>query len=87
MKKTKKLKRISSVRIINYTSPSRSTINITKKSTFLFISAQVSPFRVKVHFNDNEADGAITSMAHLQEQDLAPGGIVGFQLTYWQVAC
>lgn len=37
-----------------------------------------------VNFNEGEAAAAIT--ADMSETAIFPGGIVGFKLTYWQVA-
>merc|ERR1711990_940065 len=47
------------------------------------------PFRVGVDFDANERDNSATtkSKATLNEQQGSPGGIVGFKLMYWQVAC
>jgi len=47
------------------------------------------PFRVGVDFDANERDNSAVaaSKATLNEQQGSPGGIVGFKLTYWQVAC
>ena len=47
------------------------------------------PFRVGVDFDANERENSAVAanMATLNEQQGSPGGIVGFKLTYWQVAC
>lgn len=46
------------------------------------------PFRVGVNFNGHETGLTATAdMATLNEEHLFPAGIVGFKLTYWQVAC
>ena len=56
---------------------------------FFFIAGRHLPFRVGVDFDANERDNSATakSKATLNEQQGSPGGIVGFKLTYWQVAC
>jgi len=52
------------------------------------ICSRQLPFRVGVNFDDNEAASvAADAMALSNEQVAAPGGIVGFKLTYWQVGC
>ena len=58
-------------------------------SLFFFIAGRHLPFRVGVNFDANERDNTATtkSLATLNEQQGSPGGIVGFKLTYWQVAC
>merc|ERR1719400_37935 len=47
------------------------------------------PFRVGVDFDANERDNSVVAAekATLNEQQGSPGGIIGFKLTYWQVAC
>ena len=56
--------------------------------SFHSISARQTPFRVGVNFNSAEVAGIITAtMATLIEQGEAPGGILGFKLSYWQGAC
>ena len=54
-----------------------------------FLTARQSPFRVGVNLDSNEATGATKAkeMGTKNEQQSVPGGIVGFQLTYFQVAC
>ena len=66
------------------------TMNSTTYNfTIFFIAGRHLPFRVGVNFDANERDGTATtkSLATLNEQQGSPGGIVGFKLTYWQVAC
>ena len=52
---------------------------------FLLITAQQTPFVVGVNFDGDEVLGANT--ADTAEHKLAPGGIIGFKLTYFQRAC
>jgi len=52
------------------------------------ICTRTLPFRVGVNFNDNEVGtNAADAMAGTSEQSVFPGGIIGFQLTYWQMPC
>jgi len=52
------------------------------------ICTRRAPFTVGVNIDSNEQTGADgTEMAQTNEASLFPGGIVGFQLTYFQVAC
>merc|ERR1712241_522990 len=52
------------------------------------VCTRQTPFRVGVNFNSAEVAGIITAtMATLIEQGEAPGGILGFKLSYWQGAC
>merc|ERR1712241_340767 len=52
------------------------------------ICTRTLPFRVGVNFDDSEVGtNAATAMAGTSEQSVFPGGIIGFQLTYWQVGC
>ena len=44
------------------------------------------PFRVGVSFDETEALGT-NNMANVNEEFEDPGGIVGFQLMYYQVPC
>merc|ERR1711899_310543 len=52
------------------------------------VCTRQTPFRVGVNFNSAEVAGVITAtMASVIEQGEAPGGILGFKLSYWQGAC
>merc|ERR1712066_52578 len=52
------------------------------------VCTRTLPFRVGVNFDNNEGATLTTNaMADTNEQSEAPGGIVGFKLKYWQVAC
>jgi hypothetical protein len=55
----------------------------------LTVCSRQSPFRVGVNLDSNEATGATKAakMGTKNEQQSVPAGIVGFQLTYFQVAC
>merc|ERR1719219_145850 len=48
-----------------------------------------APFTVGVHFDSNELtdDAVVNGMATTQESSEGPGGIIGFKLIYYQVAC
>ena len=51
-------------------------------------TARQLPFRVGVNFDAGEINAIVdASMAEKNEFQGAPGGIIGFKLTYWQVAC
>merc|ERR1711971_1090060 len=69
-------------RVLNSATSAASTIAAT-------VCGRHLPFRVGVDFDANERDNSATakSKATLNEQQGSPGGIVGFKLTYWQVAC
>ena len=55
---------------------------------FPTITARVTPFRVSVHFDNNEQNTATAAdMATVNEFQGGPGGIIGFKLHYWQVSC
>ena len=62
---------------------------ILDDSLSFFIAGRHLPFRVGVDFDSNERENSAVAaeMATLNEQQGSPGGIVGFKLTYWQVAC
>merc|ERR1719223_618866 len=50
------------------------------------VCSRVLPFRIGVNFDNNEANvGAKAESTN--ELSGFPGGIIGFKLTYWQVAC
>jgi len=52
------------------------------------VCSRVTPFRVSVHFDNNEQNTATAAdMATLNEFQGGPGGIIGFKLHYWQVSC
>ena len=53
------------------------------------IAGRELPFRVGVNFNREEADetGQTDAMGATAENSEAPGGIIGFKLTYWQAPC
>ena len=59
------------------------------KQDSLYFSARRSPFVVGVNIDSNEVTG--TSVADekstTNEASEVPGGIIGFKLTYFQVAC
>lgn len=55
-----------------------------KNSHFL---GRVIPFRVGVVTDDNESAGTPAAQAAANEQTEDPGGIVGFQLMYFQQPC
>ena len=50
-----------------------------------FISAQTTPFRLTFNTDSNEVTDS--DMANENEQDMHPGGIVGFNLSWRQVEC
>ena len=53
-----------------------------------YIPARHLPFRVGVNFDSNERDSVSTAdMTTLNEANGAPGGIIGFKLTYFQISC
>ena len=66
-----------------------------KVEIFVFIishsifTARRAPFTVGVNFDSNELtdDQVANAMATLIEMGEGPGGIVGFKLIYYQVAC
>ena len=59
-------------------------IDISKQ--YYLFPARVLPFRIGVNFDNNEANvGAKAESTN--ELSGFPGGIIGFKLTYWQVAC
>merc|ERR1739842_43450 len=47
------------------------------------------PFKVSINFDSNEIVGtsAADSSANVGEQSEGPGGITGFQLSYYQISC
>ena len=52
---------------------------------FITFPARQHPFRVGVVFNDNEAVGGTTSATN--DLTLAPAGIIGFKLEFFQGTC
>ena len=54
---------------------------------FQFLAARVLPFRVGVTFDDAEIAGTPAANAAANEQTEDPGGILGFQLMYFQQPC
>jgi len=62
---------------------------ITDDLNSLTVCSRHSPFRVGVNLDSNEAVGATKAkeMSTKNEQQGVPAGTVGFQLTYFQVAC
>jgi len=64
-----------------------STISDDENS--LTVCSRASPFRVGVALDSDEVNNekADDAMSTLNEQSEVPGGITGFQLTYFQVAC
>ena len=68
-------------------------ILITKPHVFLSFSARSIPFKVSVNFDANEMTSAASIaamelLAEIQvETGTGTGGIVGFKLNYFQVAC
>ena len=58
------------------------------KNFFYLVAARALPFRVGVNFNNAEIDTMVAdSKADVAEQSEAPGGIVGFKISYWQGSC
>ena len=57
-------------------------------SYFIF-TARRAPFTVGVNFDSNELtdDAVVDAMAATSEASEFPGGITGFKLIYFQVAC
>ena len=50
------------------------------------VCSNVTPFRVRVVFDDTEVDTAVTAALNAaNEQSVSPGGIVGFRLTFEQM--
>lgn len=62
---------------------------ITDDKNSLTVCSRHSPFRIGVNLDSDEATGATKAkeMTNANEQNGVPGGIVGFQLEYFQVAC
>ena len=57
-------------------------------SIYIFcFSARVIPFTIGFVSDDTEVLGAPAINAAANEQTEDPGGIVGFQLMYWQQPC
>ena len=54
-----------------------------------WLLGKVRPFRVGVHFDDDEiCTGSTSSTCEWNAQASGtPGGTYGFRLAYWQVAC
>ena len=50
------------------------------------LSARTYPFRIGVKLDGTEVQST-ASIATTNEQDLFPGGIVGFKLYWWQTSC
>ena len=61
----------------------------TKITKLIYSTARRSPFTVGVSFDSNEVTGTNIADAKsiARETSEVPGGITGFQLTYFQVAC
>lgn len=60
---------------------------LVTETTYTVCTRQL-PFRIGVNFDADEQNQLVTaSMAILNESMGAPGGIIGFKLTYWQLAC
>ena len=54
-------------------------------SMYCYFAARQTPFNVQVKFDEDEiASSAAASMIQLNEQQGAPGGIIGFGLIYTQ---
>merc|ERR1711997_394516 len=52
------------------------------------VCARYLPFRVGVDLDNGERDSIVTAdMTTVTEQNGSPGGIIGFKLTYYQIAC
>merc|ERR1711936_203179 len=62
---------------------------ITDDLNSLTVCTRRSPFTIGVNLDSNEATGATIAdeMADDIESGEIPGGIIGFSLTYFQVAC
>ena len=59
---------------------------LNKKITLEFSTlAKKKPFRVGVKFDETET--CTIAAGNTCEWDTIPGGIIGFKLIYWQVAC
>jgi len=58
----------------------------TAADTSATVCSRVYPFRVGVHYDKAEVC-TISVMSQACENNVVPGGIVGFHLTYTQVAC
>ena len=53
-----------------------------------YIPARHLPFRVGVDFDNHEQDSSgAADKSTLNEANGSPGGIIGFKLTYYQIAC
>jgi hypothetical protein len=55
-------------------------------NVFCIFSAHQIPFRLGVVFDGSEV-GTAVNMADTNEKFASPGGIIGFQLNFWQRAC
>jgi len=61
---------------------------INANAITISICTRQQPFRIGVNFDNREAaDVNADDMATLSEQNLFPGGIIGFKLTYFQRSC
>ncbi len=49
--------------------------------------ASQKPYRIIFNTDANEVQTADGNMAQLSEEGLAPAGIIGFSLDYWQLPC
>jgi hypothetical protein len=49
--------------------------------------ASQKPYRIVFNTDGNEVQNAAGDMSQLSEEALAPAGIIGFSLDYWQLPC
>jgi hypothetical protein len=56
---------------------------------FSYFSGSQRPFKIVFNTDSNELQGAAGAamMANLNEESGVPGGITGFSLDYFQLAC
>ena len=64
----------------------KAKVRCTVIKTMICLSARARPFRLGVVFDGSEVS-TTAGDAIADEQDLFPGGIVGFKLDYFQEAC
>ena len=56
------------------------------KDFLFFFVANVTPFRIRVVFDDTEEDMAVAGILDAaNEQSVSPGGIIGFRITFMQM--
>ena len=62
------------------------TADQTTTNTDGTVCSNVTPFRVRVVFDDSEEDTTVTATLNAaNEQSVSPGGIIGFRLTFQQM--